>query len=363
MFFEALPKLTSKSIRGQTHVHPPQPSKHHQQPGLIEAAHRVPASVYKSSTMENLPIKYETLNHKSVIVTGGASGLGLATGTRWAEHGAYVTLADLNKDEGEAVAADLTAKGHKVTFIQCDVTDWTSSVAAFKHAVNFSPRKTLDIAALFAGVGGDGSNLVKQVERDNPEPSLDKDPVEPSTKIVEINLDGQVKSAKLALHYFRLPAATNAPEVAPGKKSLFLVSSLAGYVDYDSTHYCVSKYGVRGLFRSLRIASKDPGNNFTVNIVAPGYTPTPMVLKYNAGEGSRQKAIDFIADKGLWCPVEHVVGAASLSVTNQEVNGRSFATWPDGFFDQMEDLDHGFGGQRLLERAEKTGYRKAGVVM
>lgn len=312
--------------------------------------------------METLPIKYETLKNKSIIVTGGASGLGLASARLWAEHGAYVTLADLNKDDGEAAAVDLTVKGYKVSFVQCDVTDWASSVAAFKHAVTFSPRKTLDIAALFAGAGGDAGNVVHQMKRDNPEASLDKDPIEPSAKILEINLDGVVKSAKLALYYFRLPAAADAPQVS-GKKSLFLIASLAGYIDYDSTHYCISKYGVRGLFRSLRNASKDPDNNFTVNLLAPGYTPTPMVLKYDAGEGSRQKFVDSIEDNGLWCPVEAGVKAASLSVTNEEVNGRSFGTWPYGFVDMMEDLDRGYGGEKLREHAEKSGYYKAGVIV
>ncbi|KAK5081073.1 hypothetical protein LTR70_009335 [Exophiala xenobiotica] len=312
--------------------------------------------------METLPIKYETLKNKSIIITGGASGLGLATASVWAEHGAYVTLADLNKDDGEAAAADLTAKGYKVSFVQCDVTDWTSSVAAFKHAANFSPRKTLDIAALFAGAGGDPSNLVKQMEQENPEASHDKDPVEPSAKVVKINLDGVIKSAKLALYYFRVPAAADGPQVS-GKKSLFLIASLAGYIDYDSTHYCVSKYGVRGLFRSLRNASKNPDSNFSVNLLAPGYTPTPMVLKYDAGEGSRQKFVDAIESSGLWCPVEAGVNAATLSVTNEEVNGRSFGTWPYGFVDLMEDLDHGYGGEKLREHAEKSNYRKAGVIV
>jgi len=64
----------------------------------------------------------------------------------------------------------------------------------------------------------------------------------------------------------------------------------------------------------------------------------------------------------LWCAVEHVVNAASLSVTNEEVNGRSFGTWPDGFFDQMEDLNRGYAGDTMRERAENTPYGKAGVV-
>ncbi|KAK5073533.1 hypothetical protein LTR64_007331 [Lithohypha guttulata] len=301
---------------------------------------------------EKLPVDYANLPNKSILITGGASGLGLATATRFAEHGAYITLVDRNEEQGRAAEASLTSKGYHVTFIQADVTDWTSSVQAFKHAVASTPRKTLDGAFLFAGVGGDGRNLTKQIETKNPEVSLDIDPIEPSTKVVDINLGGLLKSAKLALHYFRLPAAPGAPPISPsnGQKPLFLVASLAGYIDYDSTHYCISKYGVRGLFRSLRIASHLPDSIFTVNLVAPGYTPTPMVMNYNPGDGTRQKAIEAVEKAGLFAPIEYVVQAASLCATRTDaVNGRSFGTWPHGWFDQMEDYDECFGGKTVVE--------------
>lgn len=310
---------------------------------------------------EKLPIKYEALKNRCAIVTGGASGLGLATAARWAEHGAYVTLVDQNEQEGQAAAKNLQAKGYHVSFVQCDTRDWTSSVAAFKHAVNFSPRKTLDIAALYAGVGGDASNLVQQVQKDNPTVSLDKDPVEVDTRILDINLDGVLKSTNLALYYFRLPAAPGSPEVAPGRKALFLVSSLAGYCDYNPTHYCVSKFGVRGLFRSLRIAASDPANNFRVNLVGPGYHGTPMVMKLAEDGGPRRKAIEAAIAAGFMAPIEHVVDAATLSVTNEDVNGRSFLTVPQGFYDIMEDLEYGYGGT-LNEWMETSGYKKAGFV-
>lgn len=305
---------------------------------------------------EKIPIEYANLKNKSFIITGGASGLGLATGTRFAEHGAYVTLTDLNEKEGKAAEADLTSKGYQVTFVQSDTTNWESSVKAFKHAVNFSPRKTLDGAFLYAGLGGDPSNFVKMVERDNHEVSLDKDPVESSTKVLNVNLNGVIRTANLALHYFRLPAAAQAPPVAEGKKVLFLCASLAGYIDYDPTIYSVSKYGVRGLFRSLRIASRLEDSIFTCNVVCPGYTQTPMVTK--GEEGSRKAALDQIGQMGLWAPVENVVSAAALCATRPDaVNGRSFGTWPHGFYDQMEDLDEYYGGKSLLEHADKSGYR------
>lgn len=310
---------------------------------------------------ETLPIRYEALKNRCAIVTGGASGLGLATATRWAEHGAYVTLVDQNEEEGKAAAADLTGKGYKVSFVACDTRDWNSSVAAFKHAVTFSPRKTLDYAALYAGIGGDADNLFNEVAKASPQPSIDEDPVELPTRIVDVNLLGVIKSTKLALHYFRLPAAADAPAVSSGSKSLFLCASLAGYVDYIPTNYCVSKYGVRGLFRSLRRASQKPENNFSVNLVAPGYTLTPLVTKFNPGDGARQQAIERAIANNLTASIESVVDCATLSVTNEDVNGRSFATVPRGYFDMQEELAAGYGGEKLREEMEISGYTKAGV--
>lgn len=307
---------------------------------------------------DKYPINYENLKHKSVIITGGASGLGLATATRFAEHGAYVTLADIQ--DGKQHASELTAKGYNVTFVHCDTTDWASSVAAFKHAVNFSPRKTLDAAALFAGVGGDPTNLIDTVIKAEP-PSLDKDPTEPSTRIIDINLDGVIRSAYLALHYFRMPAVSGTDSPKSTKKNLILCASLAGYLDYSPTQYCISKFGVRGLFRSIRnTAGKNPSLPLTVNLIAPGYTPTPMTLAA-AEETDRSQSIRWITEQGLWAPVDLVVQFASICATNDEVNGRSFATIPSGLFDLDEDMEKGYGGQRLRDLIHESGYLKLGV--
>lgn len=298
-------------------------------------------------------INYSNLAHKSVIITGGASGLGLATATRFAEHGAYVTLADVQDELGQNHAADLTSKGYKVTFVHCDTTSWSSSVAAFKHAVNFSPRKTLDAAALFAGIGGTASNFITTANANDP-PSLDHDPTEPSTLVVDINLDGVIKSTHLALHYFRLPAASSEHSPSTSKKNLILCASLAGYIDYPSSEYCISKFGVRGLFRSLRSATtKNPDSNVTVNVVCPGYTPTPMTQQ---GVRTGHAFFKFIEDKGLWAPVEYVVQYASLCATDDKVDGRSFATLPGGVYDLKEDLEEGYAGGRLYELLKESRY-------
>lgn len=172
------------------------------------------------------PIDWNALKGRSVIVTGGASGLGEGTVKKFAEHGAYVTIADVQEERGKELAARLSAEGKHVSFVECDTSDWASSVGAFKHAVNFAPSKTLDVALLFAGMSGAPRSLVDLVN-EHPEPTLEGEPTPQSLpKALDVNLNGVYLNTWLALHYFRLRSATGSNR----KKSLVIVSSLAGYV-------------------------------------------------------------------------------------------------------------------------------------
>lgn len=263
-------------------------------------------------------IDYSLLKGRSAIVTGGASGLGELTTMRFAENGAYVTIADLQDELGQGLAKRLTEAGHKVSYVQCDTTDWQSSAAAFKHAVNFSPSKTLDIAALFAGTDGLSKSLVDAVLQDGDEPSLDSVPTQPRHRAIDVNLTGVYLSTYLAMHYFRLPAQDGlTPQY---KKSLILISSIMGYVDCTyNTDYGSSKYGVRGLFRSLR--SQAYKLNMRVNNIAPGYVLTPLVKRVLGIERQEEpsKAAGWVVP---WTPIEHVVAATCHCAVAEEVDGR-----------------------------------------
>jgi NAD(P)-dependent dehydrogenase (short-subunit alcohol dehydrogenase family) len=98
------------------------------------------------------PIEWDLLKDRSVLITGGASGLGEATTRKFHSHGAYVTIADVQDDLGKKLTDEL---GERTSFVHCDTTDWDSSAAAFKHAANFAPSKTIDVVVLFAGVDGE----------------------------------------------------------------------------------------------------------------------------------------------------------------------------------------------------------------
>ena len=64
-----------------------------------------------------------SFENKVALVTGAASGLGLATARAFAEAGASVVLADWNEKEVQAAPKDLADKGHKTLAVQCDVSD------------------------------------------------------------------------------------------------------------------------------------------------------------------------------------------------------------------------------------------------
>src|SRR5712692_7863392 len=87
---------------------------------------------------------------KVALVTGAASGLGLATTKAFGESGASVALADWNEDAVRAAAEELTAQGHKALAIHCDVADDAQVEAMVEQTVASFGR--LDAAYNNAGV-------------------------------------------------------------------------------------------------------------------------------------------------------------------------------------------------------------------
>lgn len=282
-------------------------------------------------------IDWDLLKDRSVLITGGASGLGEATTRKFHSHGAYVTIADLQDDAGEKLTAEL---GERTTFVHCDTTDWESSAAAFKHAAHFAPSKTIDVVIPFAGLDGERRGLVDLV-LDQPVPSLDSDPTptRPAHKAIDVNLIGEYITTYLALHYFRLPPAANnnngPSQQQPHTKSLILISSLTAYMDLPyNTGYATSKYGVRGMFRSIRSQAARVGAR--VNNIAPGYVLTPLTRKVHRIE--RPEEPSRATGKVLpWTPIEFVVEACGRCAVDEGVDGEfSFTPYMLGLWTSFD---------------------------
>lgn len=212
-----------------------------------------------------------TLQGKSVLITGGASGIGALTATTFAQHGAHVTIADINKQQGETLLTALKQKGLLINFVATDVTQWSSQVEAFKSAIAFSSNKSIDVVVTAAGLAG--ADFISPGEE---APSLTKNPPEPKVSgfTLDVNLKGTYYTAKLAQHYFALPSSGPVPIAGGPRKALVLISSLAGYLELDAADYTASKWAVRGFFRSIRRPMK--GLGYRVNLIAPWVMDTPM---------------------------------------------------------------------------------------
>lgn len=96
--------------------------------------------------------KLENVKGKSVIVTGGANGMGEAFVRDFVAAGAYVTFADVNEKRGQAIESELNVNGTACTFVKCDITDWDQQKAVFEKAKGQSPSNSVDIVIANAGI-------------------------------------------------------------------------------------------------------------------------------------------------------------------------------------------------------------------
>jgi NAD(P)-dependent dehydrogenase (short-subunit alcohol dehydrogenase family) len=157
------------------------------------------------------------LDGKVAIVTGGASGIGLATASRLAAEGAQLVIADLNEDGGKAAAADLGAR-----FVRADVghpADWANVVAEAEEAYG-----GLDIAFLNAGVTSQ-------------QPDVTKISDELYRKVMGANVDGVVFGARAVV-----PALERR-----GGGAIVATASLAGIIAFaPDPLYTATKHAVVG---------------------------------------------------------------------------------------------------------------------
>ncbi|CAH0057282.1 unnamed protein product [Clonostachys solani] len=246
---------------------------------------------------------FESLVHKSAIITGSASGLGKAYAEAFVKAGSFVTVADYDEETGKQTAAQL---GSNAQFVKCDVRSWDDQVAVFEAAVTNSPDKSCDIVISNAGI------IVPDDMFKFDDPS--QPPIKPDLRTLEVNLLGTAYTIKLAIHYFRRQSLDRTRD-----RCLILKSSLSGYVDQPGApQYNASKWGVRGFLRSYR---RDLHNeNIRVNLVAPWYVRTPILS---------DATVEFLQSKGVnFATMDDAASTMLRIAAMKEVNGRSFGIVP-----------------------------------
>ncbi len=192
------------------------------------------------------------------VVTGGGSGLGAATARMLVEAGAKVVLADVNREAGEALAAEL---GSAAAFALTDVTDADSGKAAIDLAVSRFGRLTGLVSC--AGV----APAEKVVGRDAPH-KLDS-----FARTVSINLIGTFNMLRLAADVM-----SKAEPDAGGERGIIINTASVAAFDgqIGQAGYASSKAGVVGL--TLPVARELSRFGIRVMAVAPGIMETPMLM-------------------------------------------------------------------------------------
>ena len=186
------------------------------------------------------------LHGRTVVISGGARGMGETHVRRLIAEGANVCFTDVLKDEGEALAAEI---GPRARFRAADVAseaDWRSVIADAEEAFG-----SVNVLVNNAGI------VVRRPIEDMSEADY--------RKVIDVNQIGVFLGMKAAI-----PALRRA-----GGGAIINISSIAGLVGRPQTvAYAASKFAVRGM---TKVAANELGaDNIRVNSVHPGPILTPM---------------------------------------------------------------------------------------
>lgn len=198
------------------------------------------------------------LSDTRAIVTGGASGLGLATARHLIASGGKAVLFDLNDDAGAAAVADLGEANAR--YVRVDVSDEDAVVAAVAAAVEFMGG--VNVAVNCAGILGPGRVLGKEGPM----------PLAQFRTTVMVNLVGSFNVAKAAAAAMQHNTAN-----AEGERGVIVnTASVAAYEgQVGQAAYSASKGGVIGM--TLPMARELSRFGIRVMTIAPGTFWTPMV--------------------------------------------------------------------------------------
>ncbi|KAG0647514.1 Short-chain dehydrogenase reductase ATR7 [Hyphodiscus hymeniophilus] len=195
--------------------------------------------------------------NRVAIITGAASGMGLAVTKHLIAKGWRVCMSDINKQHGDALALEL---GDKALFVDANVTDYDSQAQVFETV--WLKWKRIDFVAANAGIV-DNFPLCKAGKATRPTVR----PPKPDLTTIEVDLNGAIYTVYLALHYMRMNST-------PGGKITITASSAALYPLDTVPLYAAAKHAIIGLIRSM--APVLESENITLNCFCPGLSESPQ---------------------------------------------------------------------------------------
>ena len=196
----------------------------------------------------------DTFSGAVAVITGGASGIGLATARALHEEGAHIVLADINEnglqEARDQIRERNPSSSARVITVVTDVTDETQTTALMSQAAMLNDR--IDLVVTSAGIGRGGS--------------IDEFTATDMHSMMDINFMGIFHCVRAALPTMRQQQ---------GGHFVFL-SSVAGKLGAPLlSGYCATKWAVRGFSHALR--TELYGTGIDITTVYPAWVDTPMV--------------------------------------------------------------------------------------
>ncbi|WP_187270765.1 3-oxoacyl-ACP reductase [Lacisediminihabitans profunda] len=239
----------------------------------------------------------QRLAGKVAVVTGGASGIGLATARRFAAEGATVVIGDFNPETGAAAAAEVDG-----LFVQVDVTDEQQVDRLF--ALANETYGSVDIAFNNAGISPPDDDSIETTE------------LPAWQRVQDVNLKSVYLCCRAALRYM----------VAQQSGSIINTASFVAVLGSATSQisYTASKGGVLAMSRELGVQFARQG--IRVNALCPGPVNTPLLQELFAKDEERAQRRLVHIPKGRFAEPEELAAAVAFLASDDSsfITGSTF---------------------------------------
>lgn len=225
------------------------------------------------------------LDHKTVFITGGLSGIGKACAIAAAREGANIVVADRRSNTIDLSMAEIILENPNAIFIDCDVSKFDQVQTAIEKTID--TFKSLDVALNNAGIFGEPNKVGDLSEQE-------------WLKVIGVNLNGVFNCMKHEL-----------TQMIKQKSGIIVnMASILGKVGFaTSSHYVAAKHGVIGLTQTAALEYAIEG--IRINAICPGFIETPLLMKVSKEE--KKHLIDLHPMKRLGKPSEIAKGFIFLA--------------------------------------------------